>query len=91
MARLTFLFLTLIYSFSVLNARTIQGGVMSSNDSTTVIGANCQLLSDGKIITGTTTNAEGVFYLETDVKSTLNLEVSMTGFSSTDIIIESGG
>lgn len=90
MARLTFLFLSLICSLTVLNARTIKGIVLSSDDSMPVIGANCRLMSDGKLITGTTANNNGAFSLETDVKSVLNLEVSMTGFSATNIIIESG-
>jgi hypothetical protein len=47
-------------------------------------------MSDGKLITGTSTNTNGVFALETEVKSVLNLEISMTGFSLTNIIIESG-
>lgn len=91
MARLTILILSLICSLPALNARTIQGIVLSSNDSTAVIGANCRLISDGKLISGTTANDEGAFSLETDLKSVLNLEISMTGFSSTNIIIETGG
>lgn len=91
MVRLTIVLLSLICSLSALNARTINGVILSSNDSTAVVGANCRLMSDGKLITGTTTNTDGVFALETEVKSVLNLEISMTGFSSTNIIIESGG
>lgn len=91
MVRLTIVLLSLICSLSALNARTINGVILSSNDSTAVVGANCRLMSDGKLITGTTTNTNGVFALETEVKSVLNLEISMTGFSSTNIIIESGG
>ncbi|MBO4945706.1 MAG: carboxypeptidase-like regulatory domain-containing protein, partial [Muribaculaceae bacterium] len=91
MARLTILFLSLICSLPMLNARTIQGIVLSSNDSTAVVGATCRLMSDDKLIAGTTANSEGAFTLETDVKSALNLEISMTGFSSTEIIIEAGG
>lgn len=90
MARLTFLLISLICSLTVLNARTIKGIVLSSDDSTPITGANCRLMSDGKLITGTTANNNGAFSLETDVKSVLNLEVSMTGFSATNIIIESG-
>lgn len=91
MVRLTIVLLSLICSLSALYARTINGVILSSNDSTAVVGANCRLMSDGKLITGTTTNTDGVFALETEVKSVLNLEISMTGFSSTNIIIESGG
>lgn len=91
MTRLTILLFSLICSLLTLNARTIQGTIMSANDSTAVVGANCRLMSDGQLIIGTTADNEGEFSLETEVKSVLNLEISMTGFSSTNIIIESGG
>ncbi|MDE6497181.1 MAG: outer membrane beta-barrel protein [Muribaculaceae bacterium] len=90
MTRFFLLLITLIYSIPTLGARTIQGIVLSGTDSTAVAGANCQLRSDGKLIGGTTADADGAFTLETDNKSSLTLEVSMTGFSSTSIIIESG-
>lgn len=90
MARLTILIISLISSLLALNARTIQGIVLSSNDSTAVAGANCRLIADGKLLSGTAADDEGAFSLETEVKSVLNLEISMTGFSSTNIIIEAG-
>lgn len=90
MKRLAILLLWLICSLHVLNARTIQGVVLSANDSTAVIGANCRLRADGKLITGTTVGTDGSFSVETEEKSSLNLEISMTGYASTDIIIESG-
>lgn len=73
-----------------INARTIQGVVLSSNDSTAVAGATCRLMSEGKLITGATADADGAFLLETNLKTSLNLEVSMTGYSSTDVIIDAG-
>lgn len=91
MIRLTILTLTLLCSVSVLNARTIQGIVVSSNDTTAVAGASCRLMSDGRLITGASTGADGSFSLETGLKSALNLEISMTGYSPTDVIIEPGG
>lgn len=91
MIRLTILTFTLLCSVSVLNARTIQGIVLSSNDSTAVAGASCRLLSDGWLITGASTGADGSFSLETGLKSALNLEISMTGYFPTDVIIEPGG
>lgn len=90
MNRLTILTFILLCSVSMLNARTIQGIVLSSNDSTAVAGASCRLLSDGKLITGASTGADGSFSLETGLKSALNLQVSMTGYSPTDVIIEAG-
>lgn len=91
MIRLTILIFTLLCSLSALNARTIQGIVFSSNDTTAVAGASCRLLSDGKLITGASTGADGSFSLETSLKSALNLEISMTGYSPTSVIIEAGG
>lgn len=90
MTRLSTLFLCLLCTFAALDARTVRGLVLSSGDSTAVIGANCRLMSDGRQIAGVTADADGAFSLETDIKSSMNLEISMTGFSSTDIIIESG-
>ena len=90
MKHLTILFYTLIFSVSVSTARTVSGIVLSANDSTAVIGANCKLVSDGRQILGTVADVNGEFSLETDAGSVLNLGISMTGFSPTDIIIEAG-
>lgn len=75
---------------SIMNARTIQGVVLSANDSTAVAGADCRIITDGYFICGTTSDADGIFTLNTDVKSASKLKVSMTGFSPTNIIIETG-
>lgn len=90
MARYILLIFALISLTSAAEARTIQGIVLSSNDSTVISGASCRLLSEGKFLTGTSTVADGTFSLQTDVRSSLDLEVSMIGFSTTSIIIESG-
>lgn len=90
MIRFTIAFFTLVCALTVSEARTIQGTVLSSNDSTAVIGASCRLLSDGETAVGTTADVNGAFSLETDVRTALKLEISMTGFSSTDIFIETG-
>ena len=90
MKHLTILFYALIFSVSVSTARTVSGIVLSANDSTAVIGANCRLFSDGRQILGTVVDVNGEFSLETDASSALNLGISMTGFSPTDIIIEAG-
>lgn len=91
MTRSTILFLSLICFLPVISARTIKGIVLSANDSTAVIGADCRLIADGQLIAGVTVGDEGDFSLETNEKSALALEISMTGFSSTEITIESGG
>lgn len=80
----------LISPLMAINARTIQGHVLSSNDSTAVAGATCRLISEGKLITGVAADAVGAFLLETNLKTSLNLEVSMTGYSLTDVIIDAG-
>lgn len=87
-----FILLTVAFAISALtaNARTIQGTVLSSNDSTAVAGANCRLMSDGKPLTGAITNDAGVFSLETDIKTAASLEITLTGYSTTNILIESG-
>lgn len=82
--------ISLISPLMAINARTIQGVVLSSNDSTAVAGATCRLMSEGELITGATADAVGTFLLETNLKTSLNLEVSMTGYSSTDVIIDAG-
>ncbi len=74
-----------------VQARTVQGLVLSSNDSTAVVGADCRLLADGKFLSGTAADAQGGFILETEDRSPLTLEISMAGFSPTDILIEAGG
>lgn len=89
MARYILLVFSLLFTL-VAEARTIQGIVLSSNDSTALVGASCRLLSEGKFLSGTSTRSDGTFTLQTDVRSSLNLEVSMTGFLTTSIIIESG-
>lgn len=90
MARFYLSLMALVLPVLALSARTIQGTVLSSNDSTALVGASCRLTSDGKFLTGTSAGPDGAFSLETDVKSDLSLEVSMNGFAPTDIIIESG-
>ena len=90
MTRFTILLLSIICLAPALGARTVQGTVLSASDSTAVAGANCRLITEGKIIAATTADATGAFSLETDIKNVLNLEISMTGFSPTSVIIESG-
>ncbi|MDE6485128.1 MAG: outer membrane beta-barrel family protein [Duncaniella sp.] len=90
MKHLTILILSLISLLPVVSARTIQGVVLSASDSTAVVGAECRLMTDGKLITGTTVGESGNFSVEISDKSVLELNVYMAGFSSTDIIIESG-
>lgn len=84
------LLLVLLCAAQLLSARTIQGTVLASNDSTAVAGATCRLLADGKLLSGASTDVNGAFLIETHAKSALNLEISMTGFSPTDVIIKAG-
>ena len=91
MSQKTLLFLSLVCASIGLQARTIQGTVLAATDSAAISGANCQLLSGDKHISGQTTNQDGVFSFDTDVKAALNLEITMAGYSSTNIMIEDGG
>ena len=85
-----YLFFLLLMAAGVAGARTVTGTVVSDRDSSAVAGAACRLLADGKLLTGVSTDASGNFSLETDARTALTLEVSMTGFTPTEIIIESG-
>ncbi len=90
MTRFILIIISLLCVSQWMDARTIAGVVLSGTDSTAVAGANCQIIADGKTIAAASADADGVFSLNTDVKKALQLKVSMTGFSPTDIIIESG-
>lgn len=89
-ARFTLLILSFLFASAIVNARTIKGQVISASDNTVVSGANCRLMADGKPIIETQANEEGVFMLDTDLKTALELEITMPGFSLTDILIEPG-
>lgn len=90
MKRYTVLLLSLASPLMGLYARTIQGTVLSANDSTAVVGAQCRLLSGDRLLQGTSAGVDGAFSLSTDQKTSLTLVVLMTGFSSTDVIVEPG-
>lgn len=90
MARLSLLLITLVCFTSQIYARTLEGTVVSGADSTALVGASCRLLSNGAYVTGTTASQSGEFSITTDLKSTLTLEISMTGYSATNIIIDEG-
>ncbi len=84
------LFSLLLLFTTAVSARTISGTVLADNDSTAIIGATCRLLADNSLLTGTTTDNEGKFTLQTDVKTSIFLEISMIGYDKTEIKIESG-
>lgn len=79
------------FSSITLSARTISGVVYSDSDSTSVVGASCRLFSGDNFIGGTATDGRGAFELDTDIKSKLRLEVSMTGFNTAEIMIDKSG
>lgn len=79
------------FSSITLSARTISGVVYSDGDSTSVVGASCRLFSGGNFIGGIATDGRGAFELDTDIKSKLRLEVSMTGFNTAEIMIDKSG
>ncbi len=90
MIRSIFFMALMLLGITAANARSIQGAVLSSKDSTAVAGAVCRVLSGDKAIAGTTADASGRFMLDVTSKNPLELEVGMTGFSTTRIIIEAG-
>ena len=55
------------------------------------MGASCRLFSGDNFIGGTATDGRGAFELDTDIKSKLRLEVSMTGFNTAEIMIDKSG
>lgn len=85
------LFPAVIITSVPVSARTISGIVHSDNDSTAVVGASCRLFSGGDFLAGTAASEKGAFELDTDVKSKLRLEISMSGFNTTEIVIDRGG
>lgn len=91
MTRVMIFLLLLATSASGLKARTVTGRVLVDADSTALTGAGCRLLDGEKFLKATTTNTEGIFSLETDVRSSLTLEITMMGFTSTEVTIEPGG
>lgn len=90
MLRYAILSLAFVISLLAAGARTISGTVLSSVDSTAVAGAVCRAFSGENAVVATTADAEGVFALETDVRAGLRLEISMTGFTPTEVLIEPG-
>lgn len=89
MTRLTILITAILFSVATMSARTIQGEVRSDNDSTVIVGATCRLMSGPQFINGATTDENGVFDISTTLNSKLILEISMSGFNTTEIVIES--
>ena len=90
MLRLSALVFSLLLCVSTMSARTITGKVLSDSDSTAVVGATCRLMSGNQFVNGMVTDPDGKFEISTDSKSTLTLEISMVGFSTTEIVIAPG-
>ena len=89
MTRLSIVMAALLLLASNLSARTIQGVVRADNDSTAIIGATCRLTQGSQFMDAVATDDAGEFVLTTNLKSKLTLEVSMTGYATTEILIES--
>ncbi len=88
--RSTILFITFLATVFGIEARTISGVVLAESDSTVIAGAECRLMSGKDVLMAQLSDADGRFSFETDVKSRLGLEVSFTGYTATEILIESG-
>lgn len=76
---------------SQAQARDITGLVLSEADSTAIAGAACQIKEGDKYISGVTTDLDGRFCLSTDIKTSLTIEVAMTGYQPTEIVVAGGG
>ncbi len=90
MSRFAILLAALIAAVS-LQARTIKGTVLSDADSTAVVGAACKLMSGQQLVQGVVSDAQGVFVFSTSAKGKLALEITMVGFSPTEIVIDKDG
>ena len=90
MRHITLLLIALTLVVASTDARTIRGAVLSGADSTAVSGAVCRLMADGKVISGVNTDTRGAFALKTADTSASNLEIAMTVFSSTAVIVPPG-
>lgn len=88
--QLTIVMAMLPLSFFSAGARTIQGIVMNSNDSTAISSAECRLIADGKNLATTVTKENGGFILEIGTKDAANLEIEKEGFYSAYITITQG-
>ena len=84
------LVICLSLAVEMVSARVIKGQVISSADTTVVVGADCRLLSGDKQVNSCRSNDVGTFAVASDDKGTLRLEVGMHGFSTTEILIKSG-
>lgn len=71
-------------------ARSIQGTIMSSADSTAIAGVECRLIADGKDLATTVSGADGNFSLEINSKIAVNLEIEKKGFYPAYITIAQG-
>lgn len=90
MTRLITIITALTLVVSSLYGRSITGIVLADSDSTAIAGAICQLKDGNRIVNAVATLADGRFSLAVDVKSSLTLEISMTGYCATKIIIDNG-
>lgn len=79
----------MLFGVSPLSARTIAGHIYSDVDSAAVRGALCTLkgeMTDLKVVT----DSVGAFLFDASSRSPLTLEVTMTGYSPTEIRIDGG-
>lgn len=89
MKRIALFISLIVLSVFPISARIIQGEVRSDSDSTIVVGATCRLMSGTQFIDGVQTENDGKFELSTSLKTKLTLEISMVGYNTTEILIES--
>lgn len=70
-------------------AKEIRGRVIAEQDTTPVATAKCILMLDGKKISETVTDNQGIFSLITPQKGQLILTIDKDDFNPTDVLVES--
>lgn len=74
----------------VMQARNISGIVVAENDSSALAGASCSLIDGDKVIAGAIAGADGAFSISTGQSAALKVEISFSGYNSTEILIPAG-
>lgn len=82
--------ISLILAVISSHARSVSGVVVAESDSTAIAGATCRLFDGIDAVAVATSAADGSFTVSTDLDSALKVEIGLTGYSPTEILIHSG-
>ena len=83
-------FLAIITGIYAIDARTIEGRVLNTADSTEISGVDCRIIAGGQTILNTCTKTNGTFSLDTDVQSGASLEIEKEGYSPAYVTLPDG-